>query len=173
MPSSTEKVLPADLITHLNEALLDISTHPYPFVPSPPGVPKRASVALIIRIQPHYGHWPPQRGEESGLNEQSQSISTEDRVNSFFRQDWVQHGDPEILFIKRATRKADKWNGHIALPGGRRDPEDADDRAAAVREAWEEVGIDLSDQQAIAIGNLPQLVVTSGWGKIAYGEGCP
>jgi 8-oxo-dGTP pyrophosphatase MutT (NUDIX family) len=62
----------------------------------------------------------------------------------------------------------DKWNGHVALPGGKRDPEDEDDQAAAAREALEEVGIDLSPENAIAVGNLPQRIVTTSWGKVPY-----
>lgn len=78
----------------------------------------------------------------------------------------MKHGDPELLFIKRAARISDKWNGHVALPGGKRDPEDADDAVTAMREAHEEVGIDLSDSNAIEVGNLPQRIVTTSWGKV-------
>jgi 8-oxo-dGTP pyrophosphatase MutT (NUDIX family) len=78
----------------------------------------------------------------------------------------VKHGDPEILFIKRAARVGDKWNGHVALPGGKRDPEDGDDAVTAMREALEEVGIGLDNDNAIAVGNLPQRIVTTSWGKV-------
>jgi 8-oxo-dGTP pyrophosphatase MutT (NUDIX family) len=30
--------------------------------------------------------------------------------------------DLEVLLIKRARREGDLWSGHMALPGGRRDP---------------------------------------------------
>jgi len=49
----------------------------------------------------------------------------------------------EALFIRRAERADDPWSGHIALPGGRREPEDADRLATAVRETREEVGLEL------------------------------
>lgn len=49
----------------------------------------------------------------------------------------------EILFIKRARRTGDPWSGHLALPGGRVEPGDATILDAAVREAVEEVGIDV------------------------------
>ena len=49
----------------------------------------------------------------------------------------------EILFIKRAQRAGDPWSGHLALPGGREEAEDATILDVAVREAVEEVGIDV------------------------------
>jgi len=51
---------------------------------------------------------------------------------------------PEVLLIKRAEHAADPWSGHIALPGGRHDPADQDSLATAIREAQEEVGLDLA-----------------------------
>lgn len=52
--------------------------------------------------------------------------------------------DPEsILLIRRAERTGDPWSGHIALPGGRREPGDADLLVTAIRETKEEVGIEL------------------------------
>lgn len=52
-------------------------------------------------------------------------------------------GDVEALLIRRAERENDPWSGHMAFPGGRIDPGDADARSAAVREVAEEVGLDL------------------------------
>lgn len=50
----------------------------------------------------------------------------------------------EFLAIKRALFDYDPWSGHMALPGGRREPGDADLWSTAVRETREEVGLDLS-----------------------------
>ncbi|HET6763151.1 MAG TPA: CoA pyrophosphatase [Longimicrobiaceae bacterium] len=51
--------------------------------------------------------------------------------------------DLEVLLIRRAEREGDPWSGHMAFPGGRADPRDADTIATAARETMEEVGIDV------------------------------
>jgi 8-oxo-dGTP pyrophosphatase MutT (NUDIX family) len=61
----------------------------------------------------------------------------------------------ELLFIERATRSGDPWSGHMAFPGGRVDPGDADSHATALRETWEEVGLDLSGAESL--GQLDDL----------------
>lgn len=53
-------------------------------------------------------------------------------------------GEPELLMIKRAEMERDPWSGHVACPGGRREPGDTDLAHTAMRETWEETGIDLS-----------------------------
>lgn len=50
----------------------------------------------------------------------------------------------EFLAIKRMEFDDDPWSGHMALPGGRRDPGDESLWETAVREAREEVNIDLA-----------------------------
>ena len=50
----------------------------------------------------------------------------------------------EFLAIKRTELDDDPWSGHMALPGGRRDPADASLWETAVRETREEVKIDLA-----------------------------
>ena len=49
----------------------------------------------------------------------------------------------EMLIIKRSEAERDHWSGHLALPGGRAEPEDENLLATAVRETLEEVGLDL------------------------------
>lgn len=59
----------------------------------------------------------------------------------------------EFLFIHRADDPRDHWSGHMAFPGGRVEPTDADSLAAALRETREEVDLDLS-AAAEQIGRL-------------------
>jgi 8-oxo-dGTP pyrophosphatase MutT (NUDIX family) len=54
----------------------------------------------------------------------------------------------------------------VALPGGKRDPEDEDDKATAVRETSEEIGLDISSADALYIGNLPERVVSTSFGRV-------
>ncbi len=50
----------------------------------------------------------------------------------------------ELFVIKRAEKAGDPWSGHMALPGGRREPGDESVYDTARRETLEEVGIDLA-----------------------------
>ena len=63
--------------------------------------------------------------------------------------------DPELLMIKRAEAERDPWSGHVACPGGRMEPGDHDLEQTAVRETWEETGVDLS--RAERLGTLDDL----------------
>ncbi len=66
----------------------------------------------------------------------------------------------EVLVIHRAEHPQDPWSGHMALPGGRQDPGDADVRAAAERETTEEVGIDLAAHGRF-LGSLDEVLAVS------------
>ncbi len=60
----------------------------------------------------------------------------------------------EVLLIRRAERAGDRWSGQISLPGGRAEPADADLASTALRETFEEVGLDLA-RHARPLGALP------------------
>jgi 8-oxo-dGTP pyrophosphatase MutT (NUDIX family) len=81
----------------------------------------------------------------------------------------VDGGEVELLLIRRAEREGDPWSGHMALPGGRWQPGDADLAATAARETLEEVGIDVGrhgrrlgelDELAPRSARLPGIVVS-------------
>ena len=65
-------------------------------------------------------------------------------------------GEPELLMIKRAELEHDPWSGHIACPGGRMEPTDRDLEHTAVRETWEETGIDLA-ADGLVLGTLDDI----------------
>jgi 8-oxo-dGTP pyrophosphatase MutT (NUDIX family) len=63
-------------------------------------------------------------------------------------------GDVELLLIRRAEREGDPWSGHVALPGGREQADDATPAHTAARETREEVGIDVRTGGRL-LGPLP------------------
>ena len=63
--------------------------------------------------------------------------------------------DGSVLFIRRAEHENDPWSGHMALPGGRVDPDDAGPEGAVRREVREEIGLDLGTAQLL--GRLDQV----------------
>jgi 8-oxo-dGTP pyrophosphatase MutT (NUDIX family) len=65
-------------------------------------------------------------------------------------------GEPELLMIKRAELEGDPWSGHIACPGGRMEPSDRDLEHTAIRETWEETGVDLARDGRI-LGTLDDI----------------
>lgn len=69
----------------------------------------------------------------------------------------VLHGT-EVLLMKRAERATDPWSGHVSLPGGRYEPDDPHLLATAIREAREELDIELGEPgNARLLGGLPIL----------------
>ena len=58
--------------------------------------------------------------------------------------------EPEVFFIQRAEYEGDPWSGHIAFPGGREEKDDETLADTAIREVFEETGINLGDAELVA-----------------------
>ena len=73
---------------------------------------------------------------------------------------YERNGEPQLLFIKR-TEKVGLHKGEIGFPGGRLEPADPTPLAAALREAYEELGI--LPAGVMPLGALPAVntIVTS------------
>lgn len=63
---------------------------------------------------------------------------------------WNSESISKVLILQRASSPNDPWSGHLALPGGRFEPQDADLLATAIRETEEECGIHLTRDQLVA-----------------------
>jgi 8-oxo-dGTP pyrophosphatase MutT (NUDIX family) len=83
----------------------------------------------------------------------------------------------QLLLIKRATFEGDPWSGHIALPGGRREPADPSLERTVIRETWEETAIDLErdgrllgclDDLAPRTPVLPPIIITPFVGLVRF-----
>ncbi|HEX7675363.1 MAG TPA: CoA pyrophosphatase [Bdellovibrio sp.] len=53
----------------------------------------------------------------------------------------------EVGFIQRAANEDDRWSGHLAFPGGKKEDTDFSDLGAALRETFEEIGVDLLPEE--------------------------
>ncbi|GAA5933543.1 uncharacterized protein JCM15063_001343 [Sporobolomyces koalae] len=121
----------------------------FPSSGSPPFVPSEVSQGAV----------------EVGTDRRERTVLNQ--LDEFFAQPWVNHPATaiEVLYIKRASRASDKWSGHVAFPGGRSEPDDESAEFTAMRETWEEVGLDLAEREWISVGQLDDREITSSLGK--------
>ncbi len=64
---------------------------------------------------------------------------------------------PDLLLIRRAERRGDPWSGDMAFPGGVVSASDSGPYEAALRETFEEIGLDLGCD-ARPIGELSHVL---------------
>jgi 8-oxo-dGTP pyrophosphatase MutT (NUDIX family) len=64
-----------------------------------------------------------------------------------------------VLLIRRTERSNDPWSGQISFPGGHKSPEDQNLLQTAIREAGEEVGIQLNQHELV--GSMPFVTTRS------------
>ncbi|XP_047974828.1 nudix hydrolase 15, mitochondrial-like isoform X3 [Salvia hispanica] len=61
-----------------------------------------------------------------------------------------ENSDLRVILTRRSS-KLSSHSGEVALPGGKRDENDSDDVATALREAQEEIGLDPSMVEIVAV----------------------
>ncbi|KAJ7785916.1 hypothetical protein B0H16DRAFT_1488458 [Mycena metata] len=154
---------PISIVPLLSRALHRIRTTPPRIIASPPTQPRRAAVSLIIRVVPAPNAvFPP---------DDSNSVT----LSEFFELDWVNDpaARPEILFLQRetpapedsVTRIRNTHEAHVAFPGGRTEADDEGGLYTAMRQTWEEIGIDLAERDYTCIGQLDDREITTSLGK--------
>jgi 8-oxo-dGTP pyrophosphatase MutT (NUDIX family) len=73
----------------------------------------------------------------------------------------VDRGDAAGLILTRRTQSMRQHSGQIAFPGGAVDADDASPEAAALREAYEEIGLEAGYVETV--GRLPAYMTTTGF----------
>ncbi|KAJ7071480.1 hypothetical protein C8F01DRAFT_1110696 [Mycena amicta] len=154
---------PQSIVPLLSRALQRIRSTPPRIIASPPTQPRRAAVALIIRVVP-----PPHA--VFAVEQSSPSLS------DFFDLAWVNDpaARPEILFLQREnpapedsgmSRVRNNNEAHVAFPGGRTEADDEGGLYTAMRQTWEEIGIDLAEKDYTCVGQLDDREITTSLGK--------
>ncbi|SJL05852.1 uncharacterized protein ARMOST_09188 [Armillaria ostoyae] len=151
---------PVSVVPLLSRALHRIRSTPPRIIASPPTQPRRAAVAIVIRIVPAPSYSAPT------------TSTAPPQLSEFFQLDWVNdpNAQPEILFLRRDHPVNDDGTvppkeAHVAFPGGRTEPDDEGGAYTALRQTWEEIGIDLAERDYICVGQLDDREITTSLGK--------
>ncbi|KAI0662488.1 hypothetical protein C8Q70DRAFT_562480 [Cubamyces menziesii] len=166
---------PSTVVALLSRALHRIRSTPPRIIASPATQPRRAAVAIIIRVSPPPNHvFPAPQPSESGSPANAPTLS----LTEFFQQDWVNApgARPEILFLRRDRpdgQDGGRMSGsgpntreaHVAFPGGKTEEGDEGGLYTAMRQTWEEIGLDLAESSYTPIGQLDDREITTSLGK--------
>ena len=57
----------------------------------------------------------------------------------------------EVLLVKRVKNPTDPWSGQMALPGGKRNPNDKSLKGTIIREILEEIGVKINKSQFLGV----------------------
>ena len=104
--------------------------------------------SLLERLSRRHETLTPRKITQAGLAEAGVLVAITDEP------------EPKLLLTRRATHLS-SHQGEVALPGGKRDPEDEHIITTALREAHEEVALDPENVQVI--GELDQVVSRFGY----------
>ncbi|KAI0374518.1 hypothetical protein BV20DRAFT_1033324 [Pilatotrama ljubarskyi] len=167
---------PNAIVPLLSRALHRIRSTPPRIIASPATQPRRAAVAIILRVSPPPNYvFPASPQSADGGSPTNVPVPT---LTEFFQLDWVNApgARPEILFLRRErpdgndggrmsgsgpnTREA-----HVAFPGGKTEEGDEGGLYTAMRQTWEEIGLDLAEQSYTPIGQLDDREITTSLGK--------
>ncbi|KAG8968740.1 hypothetical protein FRC03_006195 [Tulasnella sp. 419] len=150
-------------LRYLHRALERINRTPPRLIASPITQPRRAAVAVILQIIPPPNYVLPD----------SQEYVLPKDLDELFNMDWVKQEETtaEILFIKRRHGSAEdrvsrgESKEHVAFPGGRVEPGDEGSLYTAMRQTWEEIGIDLAEPEWLKVGQMDDREITTSLGK--------
>ncbi|KAI8990590.1 hypothetical protein BD414DRAFT_413673 [Trametes punicea] len=166
---------PSSIVPLLSRALHRIRSTPPRIIASPATQPRRAAVAIIIRVSPPPNAvFPAPETTEGGSPANAPAPS----LTEFFQLDWVNApgARPEILFLRR-TRPDGNDGGrmsgsgpnsretHVAFPGGKTEEGDEGGLYTAMRQTWEEIGLDLAESSYTPVGQLDDREITTSLGK--------
>ncbi|KAI9226045.1 MAG: hypothetical protein DHS80DRAFT_33098 [Piptocephalis tieghemiana] len=156
--SSTTQLHPCIISFLQNLASYSPRTLDHPGGPGDGRSCRRAAVALVLRRPPPSPDQPPLSplSLPEILNSAHHDHHTPIKLKpASSHSDWS--SSLELLYIVRATNRADPWSGQVAFPGGKADPEDESDQATAERETLEEVGLDLQSPDFAYVGSLDHI----------------